>query len=69
MIWFLASYAAGESLCAAPGVRFATVPPQLTPATELGATGVAASAQRAGIDTVTFATALEPLLLPAIVGA
>lgn len=43
--------------------------PQLTPATELGAAGVAAYAQRQGIDTDTFAAALQPLPTPAIVGA
>ncbi|WP_433709631.1 SDR family oxidoreductase [Nocardia sp. CA-084685] len=69
MIRFLASYAADESRRAALGIRFATVLPQLTPATELGAAGVAAYAQRQGIDIATFATALEPLLTPATVGA
>ncbi|MFF2520042.1 SDR family oxidoreductase [Streptomyces sp. NPDC058086] len=69
MIRFLAAYAADESRRAALGIRFATVLPQITPATELGAAGVAAYAQRQGIDTATFTTALEPLLTPAIVGA
>jgi NAD(P)-dependent dehydrogenase (short-subunit alcohol dehydrogenase family) len=69
MIRFLASYAADESQRAGLGIHFATVLPQLTPATELGAAGVAAYAQRQGIKTATFAAALEPLLTPAIVGA
>jgi len=69
MIRFLASYAADESRRAGLGIRFATVLPQLTPATDLGAAGVAAYAERQGIDTATFTAALEPLLTPAIVGA
>jgi NADP-dependent 3-hydroxy acid dehydrogenase YdfG len=69
MIRFLASYAADESRRAALGIRFATVLPQITPATELGAAGVAAYAERQGVNTATFAAALEPLLTPAIVGA
>lgn len=69
MIRFLASYAADESRRAALGIRFAAVLPQLTPATDLGAAGVAAYAERAGVDTATFAAAFEPMLTPAIVGA
>lgn len=69
MIRFLVSYAADESRRAALGIRFATVLPQITPATALGAVGVAAYAERQGIDTATFAAALEPLLTPTIVGA
>jgi hypothetical protein len=69
MIRFLAGYAADESRRAQLGIGFATVLPQLTPATELGAAGVAAYAQQQGIDTNTFTAALQPLLTPAIVGA
>jgi NAD(P)-dependent dehydrogenase (short-subunit alcohol dehydrogenase family) len=69
MIRFLAGYGADESRRAGLGIGFVTVLPQLTPATELGAAGVAAYAQRQGIDTATFAAAFEPLLTPAIVGA
>lgn len=69
MIRFLAGYAADESRRAQLGTGFATVQPQLTPATELGAAGVAAYAHRQGIDTGTFAAALQPLLTPAIVDA
>ncbi|MEU4828661.1 SDR family oxidoreductase [Actinomadura sp. NPDC023710] len=69
MIRFLAGYAADESRRAQLGIGFATVLPQLTPATELGAAAVAAYAQRQGVDTDTFAAALQPLLTPAIVGA
>ncbi|WP_216894338.1 hypothetical protein [Nocardia alni] len=60
---------ADESRRASLGIRFATVLPQITPATDLGAAGVAAYAQRRGIDTATFTAALEPLLTPTIVGA
>ncbi|WP_433195891.1 SDR family oxidoreductase [Nocardia sp. CA-107356] len=69
MIRFLAGYAAEESRRAELGIRFATVLPQLTPATDLGAAAVEAYALRQGIDATTFAAALEPLLTPAIVGA
>jgi NAD(P)-dependent dehydrogenase (short-subunit alcohol dehydrogenase family) len=69
MIRFLAGYAAEESRRAELGIGFVTVLPQLTPATELGAAGVAAYADRQGVDTATFAAAFEPLLTPATVGA
>ncbi|WP_019926620.1 SDR family oxidoreductase [Nocardia sp. BMG111209] len=69
MIRFLAGYAAEESRRAGLGIGFVTVLPQLTPATELGAAGVAAYAGRRGIDTATFTAAFEPLLTPAIVGS
>jgi NAD(P)-dependent dehydrogenase (short-subunit alcohol dehydrogenase family) len=69
MIRFLAGYAAEESRRAELGIDFVTVLPQLTPATELGAAGVAAYAGRRGVDAATFAAAFEPLLTPAIVGA
>lgn len=67
-IRFLASYAADESRRAELGIRFATVLPQLTPATDLGAAGVAAYAERQGVDPADFAAALGPQLTPAIVG-
>ncbi|MBU3062124.1 SDR family oxidoreductase [Nocardia sp. NEAU-G5] len=69
MIRFLAGYAAEESRRAGLGIGFATVLPQLTPATALGAAGVAAYADRQGVDTVTFAAAFEPLLTPDLVGS
>lgn len=69
MIRFLVSYAADESRRAALGISFATVLPQLTPATDLGAAGVAAYAERQGIEPATFSSALEPLLTPAVAGA
>jgi NAD(P)-dependent dehydrogenase (short-subunit alcohol dehydrogenase family) len=69
MIRFLAGYGAEESRRAGLGIGFATVLPQLTPATALGASGVAAYAARQGLDTATFAAAFEPLLTPELVGA
>ncbi|WP_067891089.1 SDR family oxidoreductase [Nocardia vaccinii] len=69
MIRFLAGYAAEESRRAELGIGFATVLPQLTPATELGAAGVAAYAGRRGVDPATFAAAFGPLLTPSLVGA
>jgi NADP-dependent 3-hydroxy acid dehydrogenase YdfG len=69
MMRFLAGYAADESRRSQLGIGFASVLPQLTLATELSAGGVAAYAQRQGIDTDTFAAALQPLLTPATHGA
>jgi NADP-dependent 3-hydroxy acid dehydrogenase YdfG len=47
-IRFITGYAAQESQRAGLGIRFCTVLPQLTPATRLGAAGVAAYAAREG---------------------
>ncbi|NUP48015.1 MAG: SDR family oxidoreductase [Catenulispora sp.] len=69
MIRFLAGYAADESSRAELGIGFVSVLPQLTPATELGAAGVAAYAGRRGVDAATFAAAFAPLLTPARVGS
>ena len=63
-IRFIAAYAADESGRAALGIRFASVLPQLTPATGLGAAGVAAYAARQGIDVTTFLEGLGPALTP-----
>src|SRR6266480_4267244 len=48
-IRFITSYAAAESERAGLGIRFISVLPQLTPATELGAAAVAAYAAREGM--------------------
>ncbi|MEV6949516.1 hypothetical protein AB0N07_47980, partial [Streptomyces sp. NPDC051172] len=60
----------GDHRCPHPEETPATRP---TPVINIHAvdrgSGVAAYAQRQGIDTATFTTALEPLLTPAIVGA
>jgi NAD(P)-dependent dehydrogenase (short-subunit alcohol dehydrogenase family) len=46
------------------GIRFVSVLPQLTPATGLGAAGVAAYAARQGIDVTTFLEGFGPALTP-----
>lgn len=69
MIRFLAGYGADESRRAGLGVGFVSVLPQLTPATALGASGVAAYAARQGIDAATFAATFEPVLTPDLVGS
>lgn len=65
---FVADYAAIESERAGLGINFVSVLPQLTPATDLGATAVAAYAERQGVDLVTFLKALVPTLTPDQVG-
>jgi NAD(P)-dependent dehydrogenase (short-subunit alcohol dehydrogenase family) len=63
-IRFICSYAADESLRAGLDIRFVSVLPKLTPATDLGSVAVAAYARRDGIDIDEFleqqGTALEP---------
>jgi NAD(P)-dependent dehydrogenase (short-subunit alcohol dehydrogenase family) len=63
-IRFVSAYAADESARAGLGIRFISVLPQLTPATELGAAAVAAYARRAGTDVATFTENLGPVLTP-----
>jgi NAD(P)-dependent dehydrogenase (short-subunit alcohol dehydrogenase family) len=65
---FITSYAAIESQRAGLGISFASVLPQLTPATDLGATAVAAYAERQGVDVDTFVQSLGPVLTPEQVG-
>ncbi len=67
-IRFLTSYAAEESEREGLGIRFISVLPQLTPATDLGAAGVAAYAARNGMDASAFADRLGPPLTPEHVG-
>jgi NAD(P)-dependent dehydrogenase (short-subunit alcohol dehydrogenase family) len=62
---FLTSYAAEESARLGLGIRFASVLPRLTPATDLGAAAVAAYADRAGIEVADFVDRLGPVTLPA----
>jgi NAD(P)-dependent dehydrogenase (short-subunit alcohol dehydrogenase family) len=64
---FVNQYAAAESARLGLGLRFVTLFPQLTPATELGAAGVAAYAKRDGVDVATFAARLQPVLTPELV--
>ncbi|WP_280254213.1 SDR family NAD(P)-dependent oxidoreductase [Nocardia abscessus] len=65
----ITSYAAVESERAELGIRFVSVLPQLTPATDLGAAAVAAYAERQGVDVDTFVRALGPPLTPEQVGS
>jgi NAD(P)-dependent dehydrogenase (short-subunit alcohol dehydrogenase family) len=67
-IRFISSYAADESGRGALGIRFVALLPQLTPATDLGSVGVAAYAERQGVDAAAFARRLEPVLTPQGVG-
>ena len=63
-IRFISGYAASESQRAGLGIRFVSVLPQLTPATELGATAVAAYAERQGMDVTSYRESLGPALTP-----
>ena len=63
-IRFIASYAAAESERGGLGIRFLSVLPQLTPATELGAAAVAAYATREGMDVPDFLATRDPVLTP-----
>jgi NAD(P)-dependent dehydrogenase (short-subunit alcohol dehydrogenase family) len=61
-IRFITSYAAAESERGHLGIRFISVLPQLTPATGLGATAVAAYAAREGLDVATYLDRSGPVL-------
>src|SRR5690349_14132714 len=63
-IRFISGYAADESQRAGLGIRFISVLPQLTPATELGAAAVAAYAERQGMDVASYRETLGPALTP-----
>jgi NAD(P)-dependent dehydrogenase (short-subunit alcohol dehydrogenase family) len=65
---FVTDYAAIESERAGLGIRFVSVLPRLTPATDLGAKAVAAYADRQGVDVATFVNAGGPALTPEQVG-
>jgi len=67
-IRFISGYAADESQRAGLGIRFMSVLPQLTPATELGAAAVAAYAERQGMDVASYRESLGPALTPEHVG-
>jgi NAD(P)-dependent dehydrogenase (short-subunit alcohol dehydrogenase family) len=68
-IRFMASYAQEESQRASLGIRFLSVLPQLTPATELGSKAAAAYAARAGLDMTAYREQLGPVLTPEAAGA
>lgn len=61
---FLTGYAAEESARAGLGIRFASILPKLTPATDLGARAVAAYAARAGADVAAYTQSLGPAVTP-----
>jgi len=65
---FVARYGAREAALAGLDLRFVTVLPQLTPATALGAVGVASYAADAGVDVDTFVARLSPVLRPEVLG-
>ena len=67
-IRFITGYAGEESGRAGLGIRFVSVLPKLTPATELGGAAVAAYARRAGVDFDVFVKGLGPSLEPDHVG-
>jgi NAD(P)-dependent dehydrogenase (short-subunit alcohol dehydrogenase family) len=65
---FVTGYAAEESARAGLGIRFVSVLPKLTPATDLGELAVAAYARRQGMDVATFLEGFGPTLTPGQVG-
>jgi NAD(P)-dependent dehydrogenase (short-subunit alcohol dehydrogenase family) len=67
-IRFISRYAAEESERAALGIRFVSVLPKLTPATDQGEMGVRAYAERAGMDVDTFLAQFGPTIVPDQVG-
>jgi NAD(P)-dependent dehydrogenase (short-subunit alcohol dehydrogenase family) len=64
----VAGYAADESERAGLGIRFISVLPRLTPATDTGAVAVAAYAGREGMDVAAFLDQFGPTLTPGEVG-
>jgi NAD(P)-dependent dehydrogenase (short-subunit alcohol dehydrogenase family) len=67
-IRFITAYAAEESARAGLGIRFASVLPKLTPATELGAAATAAYAKLSGIKVDEFVRQQGPALEPEDLG-
>ncbi len=67
-IRFIASYAAAESERAGLGIRFISVLPQLTAATDLGAAAVAAYAAREGMPVSDFLATRGPSLTTLFAG-
>jgi NAD(P)-dependent dehydrogenase (short-subunit alcohol dehydrogenase family) len=67
-IRFITSYAADESGRARLGITFTSLLPQLTPATGLGASAVAAYAARSGLDVPAFLAQRGPALTAEQVG-
>jgi NAD(P)-dependent dehydrogenase (short-subunit alcohol dehydrogenase family) len=67
-IRFLARYAAAESERDGLGIRFVSLLPKLTPATDLGSAAVAAYAAREGEDVATYLEKAGPALTAEQVG-
>jgi NAD(P)-dependent dehydrogenase (short-subunit alcohol dehydrogenase family) len=67
-IRFITGYAADESSRAGLGIRFVSVLPRLTPATDLGAHAVAAYASRDGVSVDEYLKKLDPGTEPEQVG-
>jgi NAD(P)-dependent dehydrogenase (short-subunit alcohol dehydrogenase family) len=67
-IRFIASYAAAESERGGLGIRFVSLLPQLTPATDLGAAAVAAYAAREGMAVADFLATRGPVLSTELAG-
>lgn len=65
---FISAYAAGEAERASLGIRFVSVLPGLSAATELGAAGAAAYAERLGISVAAFLEKMGPALTTEHVG-
>lgn len=65
---FISAYAAGEAERAGLGIRFVSVLPGLSPATDLGAAGAAAYAERLGIPVSAFLERMGPELTTEHVG-
>jgi NAD(P)-dependent dehydrogenase (short-subunit alcohol dehydrogenase family) len=65
---FISAYAGEESRRDALQIRFTALLPQLTPATDLGATGVAAYAAYEGLDPDAYIERFQPILTPEYVG-
>jgi NAD(P)-dependent dehydrogenase (short-subunit alcohol dehydrogenase family) len=65
---FVTTYAAEESARAGLDIRFVSVLPGLTPATDLGAMAVAAYAQRSGAEVDAFVEEMGTTLTPEQVG-
>ena len=61
---FISAYADAEATRRSLGLRYVAVLPQLTPATDLGAAGVAAYAGQAGLSIEAFEEQLGPILTP-----
>jgi NAD(P)-dependent dehydrogenase (short-subunit alcohol dehydrogenase family) len=59
---FITDYAALESQRGGLGIRFVSLLPRLTPATDLGAAAVAAYAERQGVDVDAFIRSSGPAL-------